>query len=97
MWRSTRRQRLEGGFDLLQQCFYKMITQECILCLRSYHTDCAEDWQSTMMDFFLCKPCHAIEAAKGCQVLEEEEEPVRCKQSFVSLKKVGFENAGYKL
>jgi len=71
--------------------------KECILCLRSYHTDCAEDWQSTMMDFFLCKPCHAIEAAKGCQVLEEEEEPVRCKQSFVRLKKVGFENAGYKL
>ena len=82
---------------MLQQCFYKMITQECILCLRSYHTDCAEDWPSTMMDFFLCKPCHAIEAAKDCQVLEEEEEPVRRKPSFVRLKKIAFENAGYKL
>jgi len=69
--------------------------KECILCLRSYHTDCAEDWRSTMMDFFLCKPCHAIEAAKGCQVFEkEEEELVRSKPSSVRLKKIVFENAG---
>ena len=47
------------------------------------------------MDFFLCKPCHAIEAAKGCQVYEkEEEELVRSKPSSVRLKKIVFENAG---
>jgi len=68
--------------------------KECILCLRSYHTDCAEDWWSTMMDFFLCKLCHAIEAAKGCQVLEEEEEPVLPKPSYVCVQKIVFGNAG---
>ena len=96
MRKFSRRKRLEGGFVLYNNIFfYKMITQECILCLKSYHTDCVEDWRSTMMDFFLCKPCHAIEVAKGCQVFEKEEkELVRSKPSSVRLKKIVFENAG---
>ena len=40
--------------------------QECVLCRRSYHTKCLEEWKKTTLnEFFLCLPCFEIEAEKG--------------------------------
>jgi len=64
--------------------------KECILCSRSFHTECLEDWRSTTMDFFLCEPCYSIEVVKGSSiegVFLEDNQP-KIKQSFVSLKKL---------
>lgn len=64
--------------------------KECILCLRSFHTDCLDDWRSTTMDFFLCKTCHSIEVVKGssCEGVILGEEQFGIRRSFVSLAKL---------
>jgi hypothetical protein len=46
----------------------------CVLCSAAFHQAClGPGWAVTMMDWWLCAPCHAVEAAKG----EPEGEEVR--------------------
>lgn len=58
------RYRREEGCEVCQQTDECQLS--CVLCSRTFHMACLSyPWVNTMIDFWLCAECHAIETGKG--------------------------------